>query len=455
MPNPFQLFRKGRTSAFNMTETSSAAVAALEKVCLPPNIETAIEFLTYGGKYGRLMKRACMLGRALHAANGNPNMRFDAQSLVSLVLGGYGGGILVPLLLGKTPAPLVVDDILIVAFFSFILFSTTNFGTVYNFLPIKCVGLCFEAAFRVNLIATLTTVALSIIPSSIGPIILGTLAGVGGLFLPMSKGLDALKPPLKGSINRALLTALVVAITTQPQRYGLQFLEPLTLPLITAILILITAFYDLGAYLTTKQPLTTLDISANNRKKDLEGGKITFLLALFALLAGGVGFFYFENNLNPTDALYLSACTLSSVGFGDIVPLSSPGRLVAIVLMLFSGAIYIRASAIAYNKTKAKPVSGTIISALFICIAFGLAIAFFEDWDIWTSVYFTISLGSTTGFGDLVVTTPESKYLIIILSLLVPPALADIAATLAVVLEGLFVSPSALTGDESSLKKND
>ena len=52
------------------------------------------------------------------------------------------------------------------------------------------------------------------------------------------------------------------------------------------------------------------------------------------LLGGAAGFAFFEGR-SPTDALWWSIVTLTTVGFGDIFPVSLGGRLIGIVLMFF------------------------------------------------------------------------------------------------------------------------
>lgn len=63
-------------------------------------------------------------------------------------------------------------------------------------------------------------------------------------------------------------------------------------------------------------------------------------LFLFSLLAtGSFGYMYLEK-WNFTDSLYMTAITISTVGFGEIHPLSSTGRLFTIVLLVGGVGFY-------------------------------------------------------------------------------------------------------------------
>lgn len=71
------------------------------------------------------------------------------------------------------------------------------------------------------------------------------------------------------------------------------------------------------------------------------------ILTLFSLIFINSGLIYqIEHNLNPEefsnffDALYFSVVTMTTVGFGDITPLSDGGKLVTL-LMIFSGILLI------------------------------------------------------------------------------------------------------------------
>jgi Trk-type K+ transport system membrane component len=54
------------------------------------------------------------------------------------------------------------------------------------------------------------------------------------------------------------------------------------------------------------------------------------------LLLGGTAFYSLVEDWNPLDALYFSVTTLTTVGLGDLVPKTAPGKLFT-VLYIFVG----------------------------------------------------------------------------------------------------------------------
>ncbi|MEM1518576.1 MAG: ion transporter [Nitrososphaerota archaeon] len=79
----------------------------------------------------------------------------------------------------------------------------------------------------------------------------------------------------------------------------------------------------------------------------LEESKIGYVLVAFvmALLLGATLFHTIEYGENPQlrsslDALYWAVATLSTVGYGDIVAVTSLGKLITIGLMIFGIGIY-------------------------------------------------------------------------------------------------------------------
>lgn len=85
---------------------------------------------------------------------------------------------------------------------------------------------------------------------------------------------------------------------------------------------------------------TPLSANLHEAKEALEGviiKKSTTLIMLFCVLsAGTLAFFLAEENWSLFDALYMTVITVTTVGYGEVHPLSSNGRIVAMVV-LFSG----------------------------------------------------------------------------------------------------------------------
>jgi voltage-gated potassium channel Kch len=48
---------------------------------------------------------------------------------------------------------------------------------------------------------------------------------------------------------------------------------------------------------------------------------------LFLLLVGGSAFYWWVENLDPVDAVYLSVMTLTTVGYGDVAPVTDAGKM--------------------------------------------------------------------------------------------------------------------------------
>jgi voltage-gated potassium channel len=65
---------------------------------------------------------------------------------------------------------------------------------------------------------------------------------------------------------------------------------------------------------------------------------IAFCLLFLVALVGTVGFIYIEG-LTPLDAIYLTIATVTTVGYGDIVPETQTGKIFAAVLIIFGVSI--------------------------------------------------------------------------------------------------------------------
>lgn len=62
-----------------------------------------------------------------------------------------------------------------------------------------------------------------------------------------------------------------------------------------------------------------------------------FVLLLVTVIAVGTAGFTVVEGLSPVDSLYLTIVTVATVGYGDLVPLTIAGKVLAVVL-IFGGA---------------------------------------------------------------------------------------------------------------------
>ena len=61
---------------------------------------------------------------------------------------------------------------------------------------------------------------------------------------------------------------------------------------------------------------------------------MSFLLVVVLTLIGATGFHYIEG-YSYLDALYMTVITLSTVGFGEVAPLSPAGKLFTMLLIVW------------------------------------------------------------------------------------------------------------------------
>lgn len=134
-----------------------------------------------------------------------------SYKFVSLLMACTGGGIIVPIFLNGLPTPLANDAYPIAIIASFCLHYyfpiLKEVATMSKILKL-CLIVMYECT-RANVVTKLTVLAGTNIPATafsfpvFGPIICGTLAGCGGAFLPLNKGLD----PIKGGLMPPMQTA--------------------------------------------------------------------------------------------------------------------------------------------------------------------------------------------------------------------------------------------------------
>src|SRR3954454_17565235 len=61
---------------------------------------------------------------------------------------------------------------------------------------------------------------------------------------------------------------------------------------------------------------------------------IMLLVPTALILAGTLGYYLIEPEYTLFDSLYMTVITVTTVGYGEVKPLSTPGRVFTIVLLL-------------------------------------------------------------------------------------------------------------------------
>lgn len=138
-----------------------------------------------------------------------------SKIFIQLVLTCTGGGILVPLFLNGIPVPLANDAYPMAMISAFVVhhyFPIVRAAAMQSSILWPMLNVLYEAQ-RASVVVKLTLAASAKIAPSMfsfpvfGPIFCGAIAGCGGAFLPMNKGLD----PINAGLQPPMMTAFVGA----------------------------------------------------------------------------------------------------------------------------------------------------------------------------------------------------------------------------------------------------
>lgn len=86
---------------------------------------------------------------------------------------------------------------------------------------------------------------------------------------------------------------------------------------------------------------------------------IPLLIVIFTISIGVIGFGHFED-LDPFNSLYLTLITASTVGYGDIVPITIEGRILSIIVTFLGVTVLLTTLPVLLGPTLEKIIHGVI-----------------------------------------------------------------------------------------------
>lgn len=138
-----------------------------------------------------------------------------AYKLVMMIFASTGGGILVPIFVNGMPVVIANDAYPIAIGISFALhyyFPILRNILAHSKIMKTAITVMYEVT-RAYVVVLFTSSSAKVIPASLfsfpvfGPMFCGAISGVGGAFMPLSKGLD----PIKDGLDYKMLTAALGA----------------------------------------------------------------------------------------------------------------------------------------------------------------------------------------------------------------------------------------------------
>lgn len=150
---------------------------------------------------------------------------------------------------------------------------------------------------------------------------------------------------------------------------------------------------------------------------------------LAAVFAGTLMFRLLEN-YNWIDSLYLCHMTLSTIGFGDIYPVTAAGKVCTSVLAIIGLGLF-GDLIVYYNKkwSDMRLLSSSLLDAALCWSVGGIAISFLENWPIEKAAWLVVALSTTIGYGDVVPVTDGGKLFSVFYSYWALGTTAELLAT--------------------------
>jgi hypothetical protein len=156
--------------------------------------------------------------RVLELNAGKPAL-YWLHSLLMVLLSGFGGGFVTPLLIGKPSSPITNDLILPISFLVWYLVHYVGLHKFFMWLPMRLIWSLGLGLFRMNSCCNIVDQANEILKPGpyyphpiVGPIFTGTAMGCVGQFFPLDKGLSPVEKGTPWAMQGAFLSATIYQI---------------------------------------------------------------------------------------------------------------------------------------------------------------------------------------------------------------------------------------------------
>jgi hypothetical protein len=156
--------------------------------------------------------------RVMELNAGKPKL-YWLHSLLMVLLSGFGGGFVTPLLIGKPSTPITNDLILPISLLVWYLIHYVGLHNSFMYLPVRLIWSLGLGLFRMNSCCNIVDQANEILKASpyyphpmVGPIFTGTAMGCVGQFFPLDKGLSPVEKGTPWAMQGAFLSAAIYQV---------------------------------------------------------------------------------------------------------------------------------------------------------------------------------------------------------------------------------------------------